>query len=308
MQIPPRLSAHFKARQPSGIRLAQQAFARRTDGCVAINTAIGNVRLPMHPALRARLAAMGQPGGGFADGVVPYTATAGLDEANAAVLQIIRASGADPTGLYSQITEGGSQAMELTVLGACGPAGGLQYPLLMLDPAYTNYTAMARRTGRRVVSVCRTLGEDGTFSVPGTAEIEAVIEVTHPGALVVVPYDNPTGQLIGHDALLDLARLCVKHGLWFISDEAYRELYYGQTAERPSSIWHITDAEVPGIEGRRISIETASKVFNGCGLRIGALVTDNREFHERAVAEQTANLCASALGQHVFGALAHEPV
>jgi aspartate aminotransferase len=63
---------------------------------------------------------------------------------------------------------------------------------------------------------------------------------------------------------------------------------------------------VPGIEGRRISIETASKVWNACGLRIGALVTDNREFHEKSVAEYTANLCANAVGQYVFGSLAHE--
>ena len=68
--------------------------------------------------------------------------------------------------------------------------------------------------------------------------------------------------------MVELAKLSVKHNMWMISDEAYRELHY--LDEKPSSIWAVKNDEVPGIEGRRISIETASKVWNACGLRIGA--------------------------------------
>jgi aspartate aminotransferase len=68
----------------------------------------------------------------------------------------------------------------------------------------------------------------------------------------------------------------------------------------------LSENDVPGITGRRISIETSSKVWNACGLRIGALVTDNKDFHERAVAENTAALCSNAIGQYFFGGLAHE--
>jgi aspartate aminotransferase len=96
----------------------------------------------------------------------------------------------------------------------------------------------------------------------------------------------------------------VEYNMWMVSDETYRELLY--TGDPTSSIWGIDDSRVPGIEGRRISIETASKVWNACGLRIGALVTDSERFHEKSVAEYTANLCANAVGQYVFGALAHE--
>ena len=63
---------------------------------------------------------------------------------------------------------------------------------------------------------------------------------------------------------------------------------------------------MPGITGRRISIESASKIWNACGLRTGALVTDNPNFHQQAVAENTANLCANVIGQYIFGALLHE--
>ena len=63
--------------------------------------------------------------------------------------------------------------------------------------------------------------------------------------------------------------------MWIISDEAYRELAY-EKGKETSSIWALTDKDVPGIEGRRISLETASKVWNACGLRIGAIITDNK--------------------------------
>jgi aspartate aminotransferase len=158
--------------------------------------------------------------------------------------------------------------------------------------------ALANRVGRKTVAVRRKLLPDGKFTLPDVAEIEKIIEEKKPGALVVIPYDNPTGHFYDRESMIALAQLCVKYDLWMISDEAYRELFYVDA--QPSSIWGITDKEVPGIEGRRISIETASKVRNACGLRVGALVTDNKEFHEKSIAEYTANLCTNVIGQWIF--------
>jgi aspartate aminotransferase len=299
-----KLSAHYAARKPSVVRLAQIEFARRSDPVEALNVAIGNVSLPMHPAMFARLKDLGQPGGAFADGVVQYTPTVGLAETNQAFLNIIAASGCDTEGLHSQVTDGGSQAMELAVIGVTGAAGTDEAPLLLIDAAYPNYSSFAKRLGRATVSVTRTLDDAGRFSLPDLAEIEAVVKEHRPGAMVVIPYDNPTGQLYTRTQLEGLARLCVEHGMWLISDEAYRELHYQD--QETTSVWALTEQEVPGITGRRIGIETASKVWNACGLRTGALVTDSADFHRQAVAENTANLCANHLGQWIFGALAHE--
>ena len=310
----PTLSAHFQSRQPSSIRLAQMEFAKRKDGVRAVNVAIGNVSLPMHPAMRARLEALEK---GFPDGVVKYTETVGTEEANKAVLNIIASSGFSTQGLYSQITDGGSQAIELAIVGCCGPAGTKEKPLLLIDPAYTNYKSFAERLGRATVSIQRGLGENGEFALPDISEIEAAIIKHNPGALVAIPYDNPTGQLYSRGIMLELAGLCAKHNLWLVSDEAYRELNYRHgrldSASKAAglggeavSVWGITNKDVPGIEGRRISIESASKVWNACGLRIGALLTDNKVFHEKSVAENTAGLCPNAIGQYIFGALAQE--
>ena len=302
----PVLSAHFESRKPSDVRLAQMKYdERKVKPEAVINVGIGNVSLPANPAMMKRMFALDGPDSPFAQGVVRYSGTAGTVECQNAFTNILQCEGFDSSNLFVQITDGGSAGMELLVLGVCGPAGSDEKPLMMIDPAYTNYISFAERVGRKTITVKRHLNEDGKFTLPEMDKIEETIQKFNPGALLVIPYDNPTGQLYGHETMKSLARLCVKYNMWMVSDEAYRELYY-QEGVKLVSIWGITDADVPGIEGRRISIETTSKVWNACGLRIGAVVTDNAEFHNRSVAEYTANLCANVIGQYIFGALAHE--
>ncbi|MBU3126433.1 aminotransferase class I/II-fold pyridoxal phosphate-dependent enzyme [Clostridium tagluense] len=300
----PILSEHFKKRMPSDVRLGQIKFDERTVKPALVNVAIGNVSLPTNPAMQKRMFSLDAPESPFAKGIVRYSGTAGVAEAKDAFKNILRCQGFDTSKLFVQVTDGGSSGMELLLLGVCGDAGTDDKPLMMIDPAYTNYISFAERIGRKTVTVKRNLGADGKFSLPELDKIEEAIKKNNPGALLVIPYDNPTGQLYDYATLKELAKICVKYNMWMISDEAYRGLFYvdGDLV----SIWGITDADVPGIEGRRISIDTASKVWSACGLRIGALITDNEEFHTQSVAEYTANLCANVIGQYIFGALAHE--
>ena len=302
----PILSAHFESRTPSDVRLAQMKYdERKVKPEAVINVGIGNVSLPTNPAMMKRMFALGAPESPFAKGVVRYSGTAGTVECQDAFKNILKCEGFDTSKLFVQVTDGGSAGMELLLIGLCGPAGSGEKPLMMIDPAYTNYISFAERVGRKTVTVKRHLEENGKFTLPEISKIEEVIKENNPGALLVIPYDNPTGQLYDYETLKDLAKLCVKYNMWMVSDEAYRELYYDKE-NKLVSIWGVTDAEVPGIEGRRISIETASKVWNACGLRIGAVITDSPEFNNRSIAEYTANLCANVIGQYIFGALAHE--
>ena len=298
----PNLSSHFENRLPSAIREAQIIFAQREDKneIQVVNLAIGNVSLPMHPAMQNRLNEMGELW--FKDGVVKYTSSVGTDEAREAFLNIIGSEGVDTSHLYCMITDGGSQAMELMMLGVCGPSS--EKPLMLLDPAYTNYIEFGKRLSIPIVTANREILDDGTFEPLALDEIEKIIAENAPGGLLVIPTDNPTGQFLNQRQLIDLAKICVNNNIWIVSDEAYRQLYYGEDGS--SSIWKITEEDVPGITGSRISIESSSKVWNACGLRIGGLVTDNLDFHTKAVSEYTANLCANAIGQEIFGSLAHE--
>ena len=303
----PILSPYMMERNPSGIRLGQIKFLERQDRPILVNGSIGNVMRPMYPAMQQRLFNLGAPESPFATGIVPYVPTAGTPECQEAFRHIMRSQGFDPTGLDVLVTDGASMAMEIIMLGVCGGAGEDYRPLLMFDPSYTNYDAVGKRIGRETVTVERRLGEDGQFQLPSIETVEQRILETKPGALLIIPYDNPTGQLFSRETLIDYAKLCVKHNLWIISDEAYRELAYEEGVQQVS-IWGLTDKDVLGIEGRRISLETASKVWNACGLRIGAIITDNKMCFEKSVAEYTANLSANTLGQYIFGALAHEPI
>lgn len=303
-KVKPKLSDHFLSRTPSSIRLAQIEFLKRQDSVTSVNTAIGNVSLGMHPAMTERMFSLKSESSPFKNGVVQYSTTVGDLETIKTFLHLIESSGFSSKGLYAQVTDGGSHAMELVIVGVCGSPGNGKSPLLVIDPTYSNYSSMAERTGRSIVTVTRTLEEDGKFSLPKLSEIEKLIREKNPAALLVIPYDNPTGQFFPQEVLNELGKLCVKYNLWLISDEAYREMFY--VPGRASSIWGVTEDVVPGIQGRRISIESASKIWNACGLRIGAIITDSLEFHQKAVAENTANLCANAIGQYIFGALLHE--
>lgn len=302
----PILSAHFESRTPSDVRLAQMKYdEREVKPEAVINVGIGNVSLPTNPAMMKRMFNLDGPDSPFKDGIIRYSGTAGTVEAQNAFKNILESEGFDTSNLHVQVTDGGSSGMELLILGVCGPAGSDEKPLMMIDPAYTNYISFAERTGRKTVTIKRHLGEDGKFNLPDMEKVEEMIKENKPGALLVIPYDNPTGQYYTYPILKDLAKLCVKYNMWMVSDEAYREFYYDENEELVS-IWGITDEHVPGIEGRRISIETASKVWNACGLRIGAVISDNPQYMNRSIAEYTANLCANVIGQYIFGALAHE--
>ena len=203
--------------------------------------------------------------------------------------------------LYSHITAGGTGAMELMIRACCEDGS----PLMLIEPFYTNYKELADKVCIPTTSVSRTLQEDGKFSLPDLGKMKEQIRATRANALVVIPYDNPSGQFLPQEVLVKIARICVEENIWMVSDEAYRGLVY--TGEKPSSIWCVTEEQVPGIKGRRVSIESASKVFNACGIRMGALVTDNKKLHQQAVKLATPELCASAVGQHMLEALKDEP-
>ncbi len=301
----PKLSEHYEKRKPSAIRQAQITFSKREDKdqIKVVNLAIGNVSLPMHPAMQSRLRALGTSESPFEGGIVKYTPSVGTDECRDAFLNIIHSEGFESDYLNCVVTDGGSQAMELMMLGVCGPNSSI--PMLLLEPAYTNYIEFGKRLSIPIIAAKRTINDIGRFNELDFQKISNIIDTKKPNGLVVIPGDNPTGQFLNQEMLVKLALICVEKDIWFISDEAYRQLYYGSA--EVSSIWKVSEKQVPGIKGHRISIESSSKIWNACGLRIGALVTDNREFHAKTVSEYTTNLCANAIGQYIFGALASIP-
>ena len=301
--IEPKISRHFEERHPSSIRQAQIKFSERNDNGTTkvINLAIGNVNLPMHPTMKKRLDNL-KLDKSFSIGKVPYTSTVGLIETRKAFLNVLAALEIDTSQLFVNITDGGSSSMEIMMLGVCGPSS--ESPIMLLDPSYTNYLEFAKRLKIPVVTEERKINNDGTFAPLDFERIEKNIKINRPAALVIIPYDNPTGQFLNQITINRIAKICIDQGVWLISDEAYRPLMY--TNDTPSSIWKVSLKNIPDDYHYRISIESASKVWNACGLRIGGIITDSYDFHTKAVSEYTANLCANTIGQYIFGSLANE--
>ena len=300
----PSISDHYVKREPSSIRKAQILFQSRPDFSIVevINLAIGNISLPMHPAMLSRLKGIGKPDSPFADGVVQYTASEGTAECKTAILNSINAELSQniSNDINCVITDGGSQAMELMLLGVSGTSGG--EPIMVIDPLYTNYVEFAKRLSIPMVSLERNLNADGSFGDLDIIKIRKKIDEDNPNGILIIPADNPTGLQMSQNLINEIAKICVEKDIWMVSDEAYRNIYFSGSG--PSSIWQISNTDVPGIQGRRISIESVSKVWNACGLRIGALVTDNKIMYQKVRSEYTANLCANVIGQYVFGAVA----
>ena len=300
----PSISDHYDKREPSSIRKAQILFQSRPDfsSVKVINLAIGNINLPMHPSMLSRLKGIGEPDSPFAKGVVQYTASEGTAECKTAILNSINAELSINVSedINCVITDGGSQAMELMLLGVAGTSGG--EPIMVIDPLYTNYVEFAKRLSIPMVSLERNSNADGSFGDLDTFKVRKKISEDNPNGILIIPADNPTGLQMSQNKINEIAKICVEKDIWLVSDEAYRNIYFSGSG--PSSIWQISNTDVPGIQGRRISIESVSKVWNACGLRIGALVTDNKNMYQKVRSEYTANLCANAIGQYVFGAIA----
>tara|TARA_Y100001970_G_scaffold246077_1_gene313651 strand:+ start:2295 stop:3605 length:1311 start_codon:yes stop_codon:yes gene_type:complete len=299
----PRISRHYQNREPSVIRAAQILFNARKDKDLinVINLAIGNISLPMHPVMVDAMASLDKKDSPFNEGIVKYTSSVGSRDCQDAIIHSIDAElgNQKKDKVQCVITDGGSQAMELMLLGVCGPSS--DKPILFIDPTYTNYIEFCKRLSVPYIIYSRKIKKDGNFSKININEISEIVDRDKPSGIVIIPGDNPTGQQISQKLIFDLASLCIEKDLWIISDEAYRSLYY--TKSGPTSIWALNSRDLPGLSGRRISIESASKMWNACGLRIGSLVTDNEIFHAKVISEYTANLCANTIGQYIFSSI-----
>ena len=174
----PSISDHYAKREPSSIRKAQILFQSRPDFSIVevINLAIGNISLPMHPAMLSRLKGISKSDSPFVNGVVQYTASEGTTECKTAILNSINAE--LPQNISKDIncviTDGGSQAMELMLLGVCGPSS--EKPILFIDPTYTNYIEFCKRLSIPYVISTRKIQSDGNFSKIDTSEISEIID------------------------------------------------------------------------------------------------------------------------------------
>lgn len=183
------------------------------------------------------------------------------------------------------ITSGGSEAVLFAFMACLDPGDEIIVP----EPSYANYMAFAISAGARIVTVPSSI--DTGFALPPVEEFEKLITPHTKGILICNP-NNPTGYLYTQremDALRDIVK---RHDLFLFSDEVYREFCY--TGAPYISAFHL-----PGIEEQVVLIDSVSKRYSECGIRIGALITKNPEVRKAVMKFCQARLSPPLLGQIV---------
>ncbi|MBD5273381.1 MAG: pyridoxal phosphate-dependent aminotransferase [Bacteroides sp.] len=183
------------------------------------------------------------------------------------------------------VTCGGSEAVLFAFMACLDPGDEIIVP----EPAYANYMAFAISAGAKIVTVPSSV-ENG-FELPPVEEFEKLITPRTKGILICNP-NNPTGYLYTMKEMLQIRDLVKKHDIFLFSDEVYREFCY--TGAPYISAFHL-----PGIEENVVLIDSVSKRYNECGIRIGALITKHKELKKNVMKFCQARLSPPLLGQIV---------
>lgn len=181
------------------------------------------------------------------------------------------------------ITTGGSEAVTFAFMACLDPGDEIIVP----EPAYANYTAFAISAGAVIKSIPSTI--DNGFALPPVEDFENLITPKTKGIMICNP-NNPTGYLYTQDEMNKIRDLVKKYDLFLFSDEVYREFCY--TGAPYISAFHLE-----GIENNVILIDSFSKRYSECGIRVGALVVKNREVHDNVMKFCQARLSPPLIGQ-----------
>lgn len=191
------------------------------------------------------------------------------------------------------VTSGGSEAVQFAFMSCLDPGDEIIVP----EPAYANYTAFAIAAGAVIKPVVSCI-EDG-FALPPVESFEALISPRTKGILICNP-NNPTGYLYTRKEMNQIRDLVKKYDLYLFSDEVYREFCY--TGAPYISAFHLD-----GIEENVILVDSVSKRYSECGIRIGALVTKNKKVRQSVMKFCQARLSPPLLGQIVAEASMDTP-
>ena len=215
--------------------------------------------------------------------VLEYGHSAGLIEYRTKLAEYYRTKEIDVTAEDIIITTGGSEAIIFAMMSTMDPGDEIIIP----EPFYTNYNGFAREAMVNIVPVTCVI-EDG-FALPPFAEIEAKISSKTKAIMICNP-NNPTGYIYTQNEMREIADLCKKHDLFFMTDEVYREFTYD--GRNHHSVMHM-----PDISDRAILLDSVSKRYSACGARIGAIVSKNRDIIDAGLRLGQARLCPPTMEQ-----------
>ncbi len=191
------------------------------------------------------------------------------------------------------VTAGGSEAVLLAFLSTLNPGDEVILP----EPAYANYVTFCRTAGAKIVGIPCSI-ENG-FALPSAEEFEKRITDRTKAILICNP-NNPTGTVYTRQELEQIRDIVLKHDLYLFSDEVYREFNYGDTPV-------VSALQLEGLEKNAVVIDSVSKRYDECGIRIGNIATRNAELRSIVMKFCQARLSPPLLGQIVAAASIDAP-
>ncbi len=191
------------------------------------------------------------------------------------------------------ITTGGSEAVLFSFMACLNPGD----EIIMPDPFYANYQAFAISAGAVIRTIPTTI-EEG-FCLPKVERFEELINERTKAILICNP-NNPTGYLYTRREMNQIRDLVKKYDLYLFSDEVYREFIYTGSP-------YISACHLEGIEDNVVLIDSVSKRYSECGIRIGALITKNKQLRQAVMKFCQARLSPPLIGQIAAEASLDEP-
>ncbi len=253
----PKLSAKSSKLQASPIRkLAPFALAAEAAGTRVIYLNIGQPDMPTPPEMIAELH-------GLSLARLAYAPSEGLPEAREAWSAFFASWGIDFAPDEILVTAGASEAITFILAIVAGGGG----EVLVFEPCYTNYLSFAAQADVTMVPI--TLEVEDGYHFGSIERLQRSITPATKAILLCNP-SNPTGTVYTLEELEAVARVAVEHDLFVICDEVYREFVFGGGEVRSFT-------RFDELASRIIVVDSVSKRFNACGVRIGCMATHNRE-------------------------------
>jgi aspartate aminotransferase len=217
------------------------------------------------------------------DRVIEYSHSAGHESYRRKLAAFYQRIGIQVDHTEMLVTTGGSEAISFALMSTVNPGEEVIVP----EPFYANYNGFSVAAGVNVVPITSNI-ESG-FALPPMEEFERVITPKTRGVIICNP-NNPTGYLYSRKELEELKEIVHKHDLYLFSDEVYREFCY-------DGAQHFSAMNLKGLEQHVVMLDSVSKRYSMCGVRVGALVSKNRELISTALKFAQARLSPPSYGQ-----------
>ena len=230
----------------------------------------------------------------FRNKVVEYSHSAGFESYRKGLGSYYQKLGIDINHENIMVTTGGSEAL-LFGLNSCLDAGD---EIIIPEPFYANYNGFSISAGVTVKPIATNINNG--FALPAIEEFEKLITPKTKAILICNP-GNPTGYLYSKEELETLKDIVIKHDLFLFADEVYREFCYDGNQ-------HHSVLNMKGIEKNAIVIDSTSKRYSMCGIRVGCIVSKNKEVMDTALKFAQARLSPPTFGQVAGEAALNTPI